>query len=99
MEEVAAYLLILITWHPDHPGQFDVRRYPQIFTSMEECQAYGTEAVAKYEVYKEFFYGEQRVYRCIDGPSNEEFDQASEERKERKKREAENAARDKEEQQ
>jgi hypothetical protein len=85
MQEVASYLLILIAWHPDHPGKFDVKRYPQIFTSLEECHIYGTDAVAKHEVYNEFFYGEQRSYRCIEGPSNDEFDRALEERKEHEK--------------
>jgi hypothetical protein len=79
MQEVSSYLLILIIWHPDHPGEFDLKPFPQIFTSLEECHVYGRDSVAKYEIYKESFHGEQRSYRCIVAPSKDETQEALEE--------------------
>lgn len=78
MEEVVTYLLILISWHPDQPGKFDVKRFNQIFLSQEECQLYGEDNVQKHEIYKEFQYGVKRTYHCVKGPSQGEFEDALE---------------------
>ncbi len=78
MEEVVLYFLILVTWHPDHPGQFEIKRFPQAFTEMEECKMVGEDSVAKHELYPEFTYGTKRTFACVQGPSGEEVDEAFE---------------------
>ncbi len=78
MEEVIIYFLILVTWHPDHPGQFEIKRFPQVFTQLEDCKMYGEDSVAKHELYPEFTYGTKRAFSCVQGPSDQEFDKAFE---------------------
>jgi hypothetical protein len=74
MQEVIPYLLILIAWYPDHPGQFDIERSPQVFLSLEECKMYGEDIVARHEIYKEFFNGEERTYICVKAPTKKQLD-------------------------
>jgi hypothetical protein len=78
MEEVIIYFLILVTWHPDYPGQFEVKRFPQTFIQLEECKMYGEDSVAKHEMYPETTYGTKRAYACVKGPLGREVDEAFE---------------------
>lgn len=76
MEEFIPYLLIVIGWHPDHPGEFTFHRAPMAYATLEECEADGSEYVAQRDIYRTEFGGMRFVYKCIRSVSGDEYDQA-----------------------
>ncbi len=83
MNEFIPYILILIGWHPDHPGEFEFKRGPVVHSSLEECELHGNEAVEQRKIYKFEFGGMNYVYRCIASASRSETDQAWDDLKEK----------------
>ena len=76
MEEFIPYILILVGWHPDHPGDFSFKRSPIVFAIQAECDSAGVEAVEQRKIYHIEFGGEKFVYRCFPSASRAENDRA-----------------------
>jgi hypothetical protein len=76
MQEFVTFILILIGWHSDHPGEFEIKRIPSVFASEAECNLHGNEAVEQRKIYKFEFGGVNYVYKCIPSASNAETTRA-----------------------
>ena len=76
MEEFVPYLLIIIGWHPDHPGEFSFHRAPIAYADTDACEADGREYVAQRDIYRTEFGGMQFAYKCIRSASGDEYQQA-----------------------
>ncbi len=76
MNEFIPYILLLIWWHPDHPGKFEIERRSGAFESLEECQKHGVEAVEGRKIYKQEYGGTEFYYKCIASSSNQEQEDA-----------------------
>jgi hypothetical protein len=76
MNEFIPFILILIGWHPDHPGEFEFKRVEIVFPSLEECELHGNEAIEQRKIYKTEFGGTNYVFRCIPSASGAETDEA-----------------------
>lgn len=75
MEEFVPYLLILISWHPDHPGKYSIERAPTAFATLDQCQADGNEFVAQRKIYRAEFGGMHFSFKCIQSATYEEVSQ------------------------
>ena len=78
MEEFIPYLLVVIGWHPDHPGEFTFDRAPLAFATLEACEADGSEYVAQRDIYRTEFGGMRFAYKRIRSVSGDEYKQALE---------------------
>lgn len=76
MEEFIPYLLVVIGWHLDHPGEFTFHRAPLAFATLAACEADGSEYVAKRDTYRTEFGGMLFAYKCISSVSANEYQQA-----------------------
>jgi hypothetical protein len=94
VEELIPYILLLITWNPQQPGQFDVERRNVVFATPEACNAAGDDMVIRFDMYNEDKKRKSFTYRCIRSASGSEADALHEELELAK---AEKAKRDKEE--
>jgi hypothetical protein len=75
MEEFIPYILILIGWHPDHPGKFELVTR-KVFSSEAECKLHGNEAVEGRKIYKFEHGGAEFVFFCVPSSSADEEEQA-----------------------
>jgi hypothetical protein len=74
MIELVPWMLILVWWHPDDPGTFDVRREPHLFASEAECRMHGANRVAGTEMYH-LEHGDAKVtFHCTPVPGSAEYD-------------------------
>ncbi len=74
MIEIVPWMLILVWWHPDEPGEFRVRREPHLFADEEQCQLHGANRVAGVEMYHLEHVGAKVTYHCTKVPGSAEFD-------------------------
>lgn len=74
MIELVPWMLILVWWHPDEPGTFDIRREPHLFASEEECRIHGSNRVAGTEMYEREHGGAKVTYHCTTVPGSAEYD-------------------------
>jgi hypothetical protein len=73
MNEFIPYILLLMAWHPDEPGKFDIEKR-MVVASKEECELLGTESVEGRKIYKEEYRGLNFKYFCIAAPSSAEIE-------------------------
>lgn len=74
MIELVPWMLILVWWHPDEPGKFDILRDPHLFVSEAECRTQGANRVAGGEMYHLEHGGAKVTYHCTTVPSSAEYD-------------------------
>ena len=96
MEEFVPYILVLVAWYPNQPGQLEIERAELAYPSVEACEADGREIAAHRELYVDERGGTKVTFQCIRSASGNETDIAWQERL--KELEAERAQRDKKEQ-
>ena len=97
MEEFVPYILVLVAWYPNQPGQMEIERAELVYPSVEACEADGREIAAHRELYVDERGGTKVTFQCIRSASANETDIAWQERL--KELEAERAERAKKEQQ
>jgi hypothetical protein len=93
VEEFITYILIVIAWHPDHPGKFEIAKR-HVVASEAECKTQGTDAIERSNIYKLEFGGASFEYLCIESASTDEIEELWGEKME--KLEAERLEREKE---
>jgi hypothetical protein len=76
VEEFIPYLLVVIGWHPDHPGEYTFHRAPTAYATLSACGADGSEYVAQRDIYRTEFGGMRFAYKCIRSASGDESDAA-----------------------
>lgn len=74
MIELVPWMLILVWWHPDEPGQFEVRREPHLFASADDCRIAGENRVAGTDMYHLEHAGMKVTYHCTTVPGSAEYD-------------------------
>jgi hypothetical protein len=74
MPEFIPFILILISWHPDEPGVFALRRAPHVYPSLEQCELDGQNMVEGFTMYKYSFGDANFVYHCVPSASRSEID-------------------------
>lgn len=74
MIELVPWMLILVWWHPDHPGDIDIQREHHLFTSDAECRMRGENRVAGVEMYHLEHGGAKVTYACVPVPDSAEYD-------------------------
>jgi hypothetical protein len=97
MEEFVPYILVLVAWYPNQPGQMEIERAELVYSSVEACEADGRQIAAHRELYVDERGGTKVTFQCIRSASGNETDIAWQERL--KELETERAERDKKEQQ
>ena len=96
MEEFVPYILVLVAWYPNQPGQMEIERAELAYPSVEACEADGRQIAAHRELYVDERGGTKVTFQCIRSASGNETDIAWQERL--KELEAERAQRYKKEQ-
>ena len=76
MNEFIPYLLLLVAWHPDHPGKIEVDRAPGAFSSQADCEAAGAELLTQKDTFIVKGSGGQMMVRCIPSASSAEQEAA-----------------------
>ena len=76
MIELIPVMLFILGWHPDKPGEIDLRRPEIVFTSVEECEAAGTKMIGRMNQVAQGKSGTRYEFRCMTIPSREEFEAA-----------------------
>lgn len=74
MIELVPWMLILVWWHPDEPGRFELRREPYLFASEDACRIAGANRVAGSEMYQLEYAGLKATYHCTTVPGSAEYD-------------------------
>ena len=74
MIELVPWMLILVWWHPDHPGKFEIERQPRLFASEDECRMDGENRAAGVEMYHLEHNGMKVTYHCTPVPGSAEYD-------------------------
>jgi hypothetical protein len=97
LEEFIPYILVLVAWYPNQPGQMEIDRAELAYPSVEACETDGREIAAHRELYVDERGGTKVTFQCIRSASGNEADIAWQERL--KELEAERAERAKKEQQ
>jgi hypothetical protein len=75
MEEFIPFILIVIGWHPDHSGKFEIAKR-SVFESEADCRLHGTEAVEGRKIYELEHGGAKFEYFCVPSASGDEAEQA-----------------------
>jgi hypothetical protein len=78
MIEFIPYMLIILWWHPDEPGAFELERWDGLFATEAECRAAGADREAGVEMYSLEHYGAKVKHFCLPAPSGDEVEQAFE---------------------
>jgi hypothetical protein len=84
MIEVVPFMLFILGWHPDRPGEIDLERPEIVYLSKEECEAQGARIAAAMTKSASDKSGANYTHRCVEMPSREEFDKAFKALKERR---------------
>ena len=74
MEEFVPYILVLVAWYPNQPGQFEIERAELAYPSVEACEADGREIAAHRELYVDERGGTKVTFQCIRSASGNETD-------------------------
>jgi hypothetical protein len=74
MIELVPWMLILVWWHPDEPGKFEIERQPHLFASEDECRMQGANRVAGVDMYQIEHAGMKVTYHCTKVPGSAEYD-------------------------
>ena len=74
MIELVPWMLILVWWHPDEPGKFEIERGPYLFESEDECRIHGDNRVAGVDMYHLEHGGVKVSYDCTAVPASAEYD-------------------------
>jgi hypothetical protein len=81
MIEILPYILLMIEWHPDHPGKMLVSKH-NVVIGAEQCQRELVEASERFKLYEFERGGSKLHFECIVAPSHAEqtcaFEQAEE---------------------
>lgn len=89
MIEFVPYMLIILWWHPEHPGTFDLERKQQLFATEEACRVVGENYEAGVDMYSLEHDGAKVKYYCLPVPSGDEVERAFEELTQRHMRDSE----------
>lgn len=76
MIEFIPYMLIILWWHPDEPGAFELERWDGLFASEQECRAAGIDREAGVEMYSLEHHGAKAKHFCLPMPSDDEVGRA-----------------------
>lgn len=76
MELFVPYMLLLVWWHPDHPGQSEVERSQGLFATASECAEMGKDRVERVAMYHLEHNGMKVAYQCLQVPHPDEHDAA-----------------------
>lgn len=71
MIEIIPFMLFLIEWHPDRPGEFDLQRQPMVFRALDECEIRGNELALERNITS--VDGKQYQFACAEIPKSEEI--------------------------
>ena len=74
MVEIIPFIVIMLGWLPDSPGEFSVERPEIVFESQEACEVAGAKMAARMTQMAETQSGAQYEHRCFAVPSKEEFE-------------------------
>lgn len=78
MEFIAPFMLFILGWHPERPGELDLQRPEIVFLSVEECEAAGEEMAARMTEAASGQSGARYEHRCMTFPAIEEVEKAFE---------------------
>ena len=74
MVELIPYMLIILGWHPDRPGDIDLQRPGIVFASEGDCSGVGDDLAAKMTLAAADKSGARYTHRCLAVPGADEFD-------------------------
>lgn len=74
MIELVPWMLFLVSWHPDEPAAFDLRRHDQLFASQAACEAEGANRTAGTSRHDTAHDGATIGFRCIPVPAATEYE-------------------------
>lgn len=83
MIEVLPYILVILGWHPDKPGEISFERPEIVFTSVERCEESGAQMATRMTESARDKSGAIYQHRCMAFPSREELDAAFEQLRQR----------------
>lgn len=78
MEFVTPFMLFILGWHPERPGELDLQRPEVLFLSIEECETAGEQMALRMTEAARENSGARFEHRCMKFPATEEFDEAFE---------------------
>ena len=76
MELITPFMLFILGWHPEQPGELDLQRPQIVFLSAEECELAGAKMASRMTDAASDKSGARYEHRCIALPTEEEFDDA-----------------------
>ncbi|MEM8726234.1 MAG: hypothetical protein AAGE86_12000 [Pseudomonadota bacterium] len=76
MEFITPFMLFILGWHPDRPGELDLQRPEVIFTSEEDCLAAGKKMAERMSSIAATQSGARYEFRCMPIPDAKEFSEA-----------------------
>lgn len=74
MIELVPWMLILVWWHPEEPGVFEIAREHHLFASKDACLTAGENRVAGVDMYDLEHSGAKVSYTCMTVPDSAEYD-------------------------
>lgn len=78
MEFITPFMLFILGWHPDRPGEIDLQRPEVLFTSQEECEKAGRTMAERMTAAASTQSGARYEFRCLQTPDPKEFHEAFE---------------------
>jgi len=81
--EFIPFMLIILGWHPDRPGEISLERPEILFASIEMCQATGEKMAADRTKSLSEKSGALYEFRCLPIPSSHELEDSFEQLKTR----------------
>lgn len=76
MIEFAPFMLILLWWHPDEPGQFRIERFDRLYAAEADCRSAGKAEEARVDSQERKHLGGKLTSFCLPMPSNSEVQEA-----------------------
>ncbi len=74
MIELVPWMLILVWWHPDAPGKFEIEREQRLFATEDACRSAGANRVAGAGMYHLEHSDAKVSYTCMTVPDSAEYD-------------------------
>ena len=76
MIEILPYMLIILGFHPDHPGEIGVERPQILFVSKQECEQAGARMTDRMNEAAADKSGARYEFRCLEAPADTEYEDA-----------------------
>ncbi|MEM7664307.1 MAG: hypothetical protein AAF250_00490 [Pseudomonadota bacterium] len=74
MVEFIPFMLFILGWHPDRPGEIDLQRTEILFASEKECAETGSAMAERMTEVAASQSGARYQFQCMAIPAREEFD-------------------------